>query len=216
MKLKGSVLVGSLSGSSGDVTAFSWKGRQAIRMRVVPFNPQSDDQKLQRTAFTRSVECWQQFVQSIKDFLDVLGTARQMSGYNVAMSDAVHDERATHMHAIMPANRYLDPIASFAAAQGGASGTIALTWDAADWLVTDLPCVFYRKKNSVGDEYATPWTVNDCGAVKMNAATLTITGLTPGASYAVAMFGKRVAPDTLPALDYVYGGGDCKIQTAKS
>jgi len=216
MKLMGSILVGSLHGSSGDVTAFTWKGRQALRRRVVPYNPQTDAQDLQRTAFSRCVECFQGIVQAVKDFLDILGTSQQMSGYNILMKDSVKSERDNHRHRVMPPNRYVNSVASLAAAEGGAAGSITLTWDTGTWAATDLPVVLTRKKNTSGDEYGTPWVSFPPGAATMATGTLTITGLTPGASYAVALFPSSPAPDTLPALTKVYGGGDSKIQTAKA
>jgi len=208
MKVATSVLASGLFGSAGDVVGAKWKGRQYVRTRVAPTNPNTASQQLIRNAFARMVACFQALAAGVKTFLDILGSERQMSGFNVYLGDGVKDERDNHFHAIMPDNRHCNPVAGFAAAQGAASGEIALTWNAGAWTNDDVPVVHYRKKEGAGDEYETPWVSFDVGATKMTAGALTVTGLTPGSVYAVALF-------PLDQSASAYGGGDVKSATAK-
>ncbi|MDD4919029.1 MAG: DUF6266 family protein, partial [candidate division Zixibacteria bacterium] len=127
MKITPSVLIGSLSGSSGDVTASTWKGRGYARKRVTPANPNTENQQAQRTAFAACVACYAALAAAIKTFLDILGTARQMSGFNVMMSTSVKAERDDFMHPIVPANSELQSILNYTVASGDQSGEIDLT-----------------------------------------------------------------------------------------
>ena len=188
MKIVPSVLVGSMSGSAGDVTAATWKGRLYARRRVIPANPQSAAQVLQREAFSRCVACYQALPNDIKTYLDLLGSDEALSGYNIMMRGSVADEKGSHGHVIVPPNRYADAIAGFSADTGaGAAGTAVLTWTAGDWLVTDTADVYYRLKDAVGDEYATPWTQMASGAIALNTGTFTTAALTADTDYMFAL-----------------------------
>jgi hypothetical protein len=192
MKVALSVIASGLSGSAGDVTAFKWKGIQSLRTRVTPANPNSAGQQLVRAAMARVVALAQSLPALLKTFLDVLGNEQKMSGFNVAVGPNLKLERDDHYNPIVPANRHCPSVAGMAVATGVGAGGITLTWTTTDWLATDIPQIFLRKKDTVGDEYATPWTVFDPGATTMQAGTKEITGLTAGTDYAVALVPKRV------------------------
>jgi len=188
MKVQWGILVGGASGSAGDTTIANWKGIAYARRRVIPANPQSAAQTSQRDAFKRCVYCYQGLPQDVQDFLDKLGGDRQQSGFNVMMSASVKDERASHGHIIVPANRYAPPLNGFQAATGvGASGDIDLTWDADDWLATDVGDVYHREKEAEGDEFQTPWVQADTAALDMSTGAFTLSGLEAGTDYQVAM-----------------------------
>ena len=207
MKVKTSVLVSGLSGSSGDVTAFSWKGRQAVRTRVIPANPNSESQQVVRGALTRLVACFKPLAAGVKTFLDTLGNERQVSGFNVYVGDNFSAERSDHMHPVMPTNRHCDPVVGLAAATGSGAGEIDLTWTPTGWTTDDVPVILYRKKNAEGDEYETPWTSYDPGAVDMTAGAITIEDLDSDTDYAIALF-----PHDQSAS--AYGGGMVKHATS--
>ena len=212
MKLTTSVVGGKLSGSSGNVTAASWKGRQYVRQRVVGKNPRKTDQVAQRLAWTKCVDCFQHILAPVKTFLDKIGSDRSISGFNVYLSTNVHDERHSFNHVVIPANRYADPIAGAAAAKGSAAGSITLTWDKESYTSSDKFIVGYRLHHPVAGQVPayndSPWTMSETAALDMADETFTITGLTQAQTYAVF-----IAPDKLGAG--VYGGGAAFLQAAK-
>jgi len=207
MRLVTSIVAGTLSGSSGNVTAATWKGRQYVRQRVTPANPNTNDQQAQRKAWTRVVECFQGIAVIVKTFLDKVGSDQALSGYNVMMSASVKDERDTFGHDIIPANRYLDPVAGLAVATGLAAGGLTVTWTAWGAGATEVPYILYRKETAVADIYETPWTVYNVGAVEMDAGTIEMTGLTAAKKYVVCL-----CPKSADSLSF--GGGDHKIATS--
>ena len=111
MKTTFSVLLSGLSGVAGDVVAATWKGISYVRARVIPHNPQSAAQTLQREAWARVVDCYQHLPVDIKAGLDVLGSDEALAGFNIYMRENVPDERVSHAHNIFPANRYAEPLA---------------------------------------------------------------------------------------------------------
>lgn len=187
MKITTSAIIGSLSGSSGDVTASSWKGRGYVRRRVTPKNPKSVAQTAQRMAMKAVVALFQGLPSYVKTFLNKLGTERQLSGANVCSSASVKAERTNGYSPMVPSNTHLSNILGFTATTGGASGQIAIAWTAAGWTTGSTPKVFTRLQLSAG-VYATPWQVATVtGAANMTVGTGVITTLTPGSTYAVLM-----------------------------
>lgn len=210
MKVRTSVLVAALSGAAGDVVAATWKGIQYIRTRVIPANPKSAAQTLQREAFARCVDCFQGLPVDIKDGLDVLGTEQQLAGFNVMMSDSVKEERTNHGHRIFPTNRHAPPLNGFTAAAGaGVEGDIDITWDVDDWLATDAADVYTRLKEAVGDEYTTPWVQDDTGALDMSTGAFTIAGMGDALDYIVAIVPYHT-------VNTAFGGGDFATATSKA
>ena len=187
MKFKTSVAFSSISGSSGDVTASSWKGVGYLRKRVVPKNPKTVGQVAVRAALTACTALYQGLPALMKTFLNLLGTERLMSGFNVFTKANATSERTNHYGPIMPSNTHVSNILGIAAAAGASSGQIAVTWTAAGWTASCTPVVMVRKTNGSGG-FLTPWQVGtQSGAPNMTAGTVTITGLTAGSSYAVAL-----------------------------
>lgn len=202
MKYQPSVLVSTLSGSAGGLTAANWKGRGYFRTLVIPTNPNTAAQQTQRNAFTRCVDCFQSLPSDIKEWLDTLGADSQLSGYNAYMRDAVPDERDNHGHRIVPQNRYAPNLESFAAATGsGASGTAELTWSQGDFAADDEIDVYYRKAEATGDEYETGWTQADTSGTTMSDESYEVSGLDPDTDYLFAAVPHSADADG-------YGGGD--------
>ena len=216
MKIKGTVIGGTLSGTSGNVVAASWKGINYVRTRVIPKNPDSTDQRAQRLAWRACVNCYQHLDDDLKGFLDKLGTDRQLAGFNVYMTTGVHDERADFAHIVIPPNRYAPPITGVTFAKGSAAGSINITWDEGDWIAADIPIVFYRLHHPVDGETPAfndnPWVLATIGAVTMATKAYVLTGLTQAAYYSVAIVPNFAATET---RDQGYGGGACKKQQAK-
>jgi len=210
MKITPSVLIAGLSGSAGDVTAATWKGRLYARRRVTPANPKSVAQTAQRVAFAAVVTCYQQLSTAFKEALDKVGADFSYSGFNAMMKACIKAERDEYGHRIFPANRYAETLQSFAAATGaGASGDIDITWAAGDYLAEDTIWVFTREIDDVGPTFLTPWEVFDASAFHMDDEAAVITGLTANKEHQVCM----VPYDT---SETSYGGGDFDQATSKT
>jgi len=201
VKLTLSVLIAGLSGSAGDVTTAVWKGRPYARRRVIPANPQSAAQVIQRGAFSRMVSCFQSLPSDVKEFLDTLGAALRMSGYNVNMKDGLADERDSHGHGIVPPNRFADSVSTLVVAAGALTKEIEVTWSAGDYIESDTFDIYYREKESEGDEYTTGWVQYDTSAGDMADESITLTMPKASTDYMIAF----VPYDT---SETAFGGGD--------
>jgi hypothetical protein len=187
MKYKTSVAFSSISGSSGDVTASSWKGVGYLRKRVVPKNPKTVAQVAVRAALTACTALYQGLPSLLKTFLNLLGTERMLSGFNVFTKANAAGERTNHYGVIVPSNTHVSNILGLTAAAGAAAGQIAVGWTAAGWTTSCTPVIMVRKTNGSAG-FLTPWQVaTQSGSPNMTAGTVTITGLTAGASYAVCL-----------------------------
>ena len=104
MKLTPSVLVGSMSGTSGGTTAASWKGRQYVRRHVVPKNPQTDAQVTQRGHMARMAKWYRSLPATIVAKLAELGAPLALSGFNVMVKEDLTDLAAADSPEIIPPN----------------------------------------------------------------------------------------------------------------
>ena len=104
MKLTPSVLVGSMSGTSGGTTAASWKGRQYVRRHVVPKNPQTDAQVTQRGHMARMAKWYRSLPAPIVAKLAELGAPLALSGFNVMVKEDLTDLAAADSPEIIPPN----------------------------------------------------------------------------------------------------------------
>jgi hypothetical protein len=86
MLVKPSPLVAELNGSTAELTAASWKGRNYVRRKVVPANPNTAAQQAVRNSLTACVTLWRSLLASVKSWLDVYGGAYAMSGFNIFTS----------------------------------------------------------------------------------------------------------------------------------
>lgn len=209
MKIVPSVLVSSMSGSAGDVTAANWKGRLYARRKVIPANPNSAAQQLQRAAMARTVILWQHLIAVLVTFLNKLGSDEALAGYNVFTRLNVKGEAAAVPAGIIPANRYAAALQDFTAATGAAATKeIDITWSAGDYVAADTVLIFYRAVSAVAEIYTTPWLQYDAAAIDMADELATLTMPAAGTEYAIAM----IPYDT---SEEAYGGGDCAVATSK-
>ena len=146
MKFTPSIIVSGLSGSSGGATASRWKGIGFFRARVVPANPNSADQQLQRGHMTDIVAWWHDMEAQIVAECGRLCFGMPMSGFNAFtkrnVSDLAGFDKAVPVEIwprIMPLNAQTNPIADDLTVDVGAalSNDLDLTWslgeaDAAD------------------------------------------------------------------------------------
>ncbi len=178
MLIKWSPLVASASGKAADCVAATWKGRQYIRMYVIPHNPKSDAQKRVRESMTRCVSLWRSLHLVIKFWLDTYGVGYRMSGFNVFVQKNRLLEEDRGPLKPVPDNPHHDAVLDFAAVTGiGESGDIDLTWIPGD--PTALTQVDYFTRETLKNKFTPLLAANDALGVGV------ITGLTPGTAHDV-------------------------------
>lgn len=208
MKIRFGIAVAGLSGSAGDTVAATWKGIAYFRTRVIPHNPKSAAQILQRDAFKRCVDCFQHLGDPIKAHLDVLGSDVAKSGFNIMMSASVLAEKTDQRHPIIPANKYLRNIEGYALAEGTLEGEVDLSWTTTDWQATDTPYCLVRTSEDAGATFPTPWQVGEIkAAVDMTAGALILENLGSAKTIAVCLVAYNAADE--------YCGGVHAEQAAK-
>lgn len=158
-KVTFSALLSAASGKIGDVVMSRWKGIAYARRRVIPSNPQSGDQCMQRHILKVSLLLWQSVKLWAKAPWDTAVSGYAWSGYNRFMDlcmaalldqftagDAKEDPTWT-----TPAVTVLTPFNLKHAelidvqAGSGASPAFKITWTARDPVVaTDIVNPYYR------------------------------------------------------------------------
>lgn len=84
-----------LSGTIGkSVTVYTMRGRQFMRVYVVPRNPKTKEQQRRRTAFSKAVEAWRRLTPKQKEFYR--GIAKDMTGFNLFISRFIRASTAGH------------------------------------------------------------------------------------------------------------------------
>lgn len=147
MKYTGTVVCAALSGSAADVTASRWKGIGYFRTRVVPANPKSADQILQRGHFSDIVSWWHDLEEQLQDEAKRLCFGLAMSGFNAFVKRNLYDlagfDKVVPVEIwprIMPLNAQINPIADDLAAATGAGLTkeVDLTWSQGEAAGADM------------------------------------------------------------------------------
>jgi len=189
MKITPHPLVASFSGSSGEATAANWLGRNYLRKRVIPRNPQSAAQTLVRDSMTRIVELWQSLatvepVVPFKAAYNYAALAQALKGYNLFTKTNRALEQAASLLQLMVDPNWtaayggvVGPVVTFAAAAGGA-GIITTTW------VTTYGAghhVHHYVRKADTNLLVTPAGFS----VDETAQAASLTGLTAGATYQV-------------------------------
>ncbi|MBA7537664.1 hypothetical protein ES705_29933 [subsurface metagenome] len=189
-----SALLSAASGKIGDVVMSRWKGIPYVRRRVIPANPQSAKQCMQRHMLKISLTLWQSIKAWAKPpwVLSVSGYA--VSGYNQFMDECI----AAVIPQFSPTVQGEDPLFGVAAVTPGTpynkkyaelidvlpavptAETLTISWTArADAAANNMVNPFYRLVESWAWTAATP--------VLESAATVVITPLTNDEEYEVAL-----------------------------
>ena len=179
MKIGFSPLVSSASGRAADMVAASWKGRAYIRKWVRPANPQSAAQTLVRDSMADMPALYRSLDSTTKGLLNRWGAAYRMSGWNVFVRSnrALYQADPTTM-ILMPPNPVVDKLEFNVATGDGASGTMSITWT--DPTLTDWTKVGVCALKADATVFA------KCISTTLaSAETLTLTDLTPSATYNV-------------------------------
>lgn len=173
-----SALLSDARNKIGDVVFTKWKGRNVVRTRVVPANPNSTAQQQQRTAFTICVESWQSLISAIKSAWNTYGSSQQISGFNAFMSANVADERTDDWKELTPPSTTVGRPGTLTAATGTNSGEIDLSWTLGDAASGDQLVVAYRKTEE------SELTISEPSGSTMGDLSYTLSGLDSGTEYA--------------------------------
>lgn len=142
MKVIPSVLVGSMSGSSGGTTIANWKGRLYARRRVIPKNPNSPAQQTQRGYMARMSPWWRSLSADVQIFLDDLGSPLQLSGFNILSGTNLKLLAASSPPIILPGNPAINGLFSVADGSAVTGDTIDLDFVAGPAVSTNFVHAF--------------------------------------------------------------------------
>lgn len=192
-------IISEARGAVADCVFSVWKGRPYIRQRVIPANPQSDDQTAVRESLARCVELWQSLEKDITNVQDAYATGYRMSGFNNFIKDNRAAEQAETELKITPPNKEIDPVAALTDAGGGASGSIILTWTGGTVGTTFKVYVLTRK------DAENEFVLAEKDTTLTSEGTVTITELTPGSSYDCFVINENTDDDSMSVSDFVVG-----------
>lgn len=188
-----SPIISDLRGKVADAVFSVWKGRPYIRQRVIPANPQSDAQTAVRESLARCVDLWQSFQNQVKVVWNAYYTAYRMSGFNGFMQVNRADEQTPAILQLGRPNPDIDPATTFAAATGAAAGEIDLTWTGGTQSADHKAYILTRKSGEDAFEVA------DADTTLFSAGSLTLSGLTAGATYDVYLLDEETVESDFSA-----------------
>lgn len=189
MIVKPSPLVASFHGSAGEATASTWLGRNYLRKRVTPRNPQSAGQTAVRESMARIVALWQSFTEladnaRIKEAWNYAALKDALKGYNLfgKRNRALEQAGALLVGIADPAwsQAYGGPIPIWTDLAGapGIPGAIDVTWTP----LTAYPAfaLFFVREAATN-----VFTYPAIYSAAEGAGALTITGMTAATSHQV-------------------------------
>lgn len=185
-----SPLISSMSGATAGAVFSRWKGRNYVRERVIPANPQSVDQTTQRNYMSSCVGWWHDLKTTLKASCDELGATWSVSGFNAFVARNLKDMADGVDERIMPLNSPVNPIDNLAAVVGVTDpGDIDLTWTQGEATTGQLTYVAYEKTATPAGQSAI--TIKDTG-VAVEAEAYTLSGLDPDEEYNVWLLVERM------------------------
>lgn len=187
-----SPLIVAASGKVADTVFSKWKGRNYIRSRVDPANPNTAAQQLVRNSLKEAVAIWQNLNADLKQGYKLGAADLMISGYNDMVKRnrvPIQSELGLYGPRVDPDQEAPDLIipADYAAATGTASGEIDVTWtDSGQGAGHFTGIICYDHDTNLFIE-----AVNE--AALQSAATYTITGCGAGKQCLIAAFVFRTA-----------------------
>ncbi len=85
-RAKPNILINSISGRIGSVVFYTRRGRQCVRLHVIPRNPDTEAQRVVRRSFGDAVRSWQSMTEDEKYAYNRQARYLNMSGYNLYIS----------------------------------------------------------------------------------------------------------------------------------
>ncbi len=84
---KPNILINSISGRIGNVVFYTRRGRQCVRLHVIPRNPDTEAQRAVRRSFGDAVRSWQTMNPDERHTYNRKARYLNMSGYNLYISN---------------------------------------------------------------------------------------------------------------------------------
>lgn len=180
MKVYWSALLSGARNKIGDVVFSIWKGIPYCRTRVIPANPQSEDQMRVRDSLSRCVPMWRSLENQLKSVLDSYANNYDMSGFNWYISANRVEEESYFSQYCAPPNREIDAVVGLAGVPGAAN-EIDLTWtggtQGADYKV------YVLSRLRAAENSPNVWTLKEKDTTLVSALAVSIDGLTTGEQY---------------------------------
>jgi hypothetical protein len=182
-----SPLIVSASGKVGDTVFSRWKGRSYIRSRVTPANPETTDQVDWRARLAACVARYKELAADIKLRWDEYASPYQMSGYNqwVNYNNKGMEKAASPAPVYTPPNPDVAGPTDAAPVTGSGAGEIVVTWSAGKEGAGIYIEAIVMKQGA--KYYDTALALKSHQAVLASVHSLTISGLTAGATYLVSV-----------------------------
>lgn len=194
-KVTFSPLIVAASGSVKDTVFSKWKGKNYIRARVIPANPNTAAQQAVRESLARCVTLWQSFEAQIEAAWNLYAGPYGYSGYNAFVkANRATEQAGTELQATPP-NADVTAVSDLAASTGAASGEIDLAWTDPGQGAGYYAYIMSRKTGT------DVFVVEDHDTTLMSAAAYTITGLTPATSYQCYLSSEKIADDLFSESD---------------
>jgi len=189
-----SALISAASGKIGDIVASKWKGIPYIRRRVIPSNPQSGDQCLQRYCLKMALLLWQSVKTWNKAPWDAAVTGYAWSGYNRFMDLCMHALEPQ----FTPGGVGVDPTLSAAAVTvltpHNAAYAALIDPDAGTPATTAMAFTWTARAGAAANNMVNGYSRIDVGTawvaqapVAESTETITFTGLTNDEEYEFAL-----------------------------
>lgn len=176
MKVIPSALVAELKGSTAELTAASWKGRNYVRRKVTPTYRNTTAQQAVRASMAKCPALWRSLDTIIKAWQDSQAVKAGLSGFNwFTKNNRAAIEAATEITILPPVSSV--PAPSNAAAVAG-NASIEITWQ--DDEIDDYTNVIAIAYDATDNTF-----VGFSASVLASAETLTISGLTNSREYQV-------------------------------
>lgn len=203
-----SPLIADIRGKTADAVFASWKGRNYVRQRVIPANPQTAAQTLVRNSLAECVAIWQQLPAALQTGYETAAANLNISGYN----DMVGRNRAVLQAAtqLFGPRRNTDAAApridiptDYAYDSEPGAGTARYTWtdtgQGADYRMGFM--IYDITANLVGDINANANLISEEAQVLSHP--------TIGNTYLTAMWVYRVSD-----AEFVHFGGTAHVQAS--
>ena len=166
----------------GDLVLSKWKGRNTVRTRVDPANPQTEPQEEQREAFSACVAYWRALSSVFKTAWTNEANATRVSEFNAFMTANVADERdkdetGTYAHTFTPINADAPMVAGLETSEPTGQ-TLKFVWDAEGAVETGVLKLWIRP-----DDLSTDWFYVTGITATVTDETLTVDAPDPATEY---------------------------------
>ena len=161
MKITWSPLVAGGSGRTADAVVGNWKGISYVRKFVVPTNPKSAAQVIQRGYMSRMSPWWRSLPSDLTALINTLAVGQKMSGFNLSTKRNLTDLKAAAAPGLVPGNPDAAALLTVVDGAGGTDAEIDITWAAGAAIATHFvhPFTCPVDPDEAEKEEADAWTM---------------------------------------------------------